>query len=88
MRRYIRSMGEQAQKVRNEAIPQWAEGLYYDKGIFYEALVYYDEEAVYFECRDKGGKDGSAVRFSHEMLQTLKEVIEDVETSEDGASPQ
>jgi hypothetical protein len=69
-------MSEQARKVKNEAIPQWAEGLYYNKGLFSEVLVYYDDEAVYFECR---GKDSGIVRFSHEMLETLKEVIEEDE---------
>ena len=42
-------MSEQARKVRNEAIPKWAEGLYYDKGLFDEAVLYYDDEALYFE---------------------------------------
>jgi hypothetical protein len=37
-------MSEQARKVRHQAIPQWAEGLYYNKGLFSETLVYYDEE--------------------------------------------
>jgi hypothetical protein len=67
-------MSEQARKVRNEAIPRWAEGLYYNKGIFDEALVYYDDEAVYFECR---GKDSGIVRFTYEMLKTLKVVVEE-----------
>jgi hypothetical protein len=67
-------MSEQARKVRNEAIPQWAEGLYYNKGLFSEALVYYDDEALYFEVR---GQDSGIVRFSYEMLETLKEVVED-----------
>ena len=39
-------MSEQARKVRHEAIPQWAEGLYYNKGLFLETLVYYDDEAL------------------------------------------
>jgi hypothetical protein len=69
-------MSEQARKVRNEAIPQWAEGLYYNKGLFDEALVYYDDEALYFEVR---GKDSGIVRFSYEMLETLKEVVEEQE---------
>jgi hypothetical protein len=75
-------MSEQAQKVRNKAIPEWAEGLYYNKGLFSEVLVYHDDEAVYFECR---GKESGIVRFSHEMLVTLKQVVED---EEDGASAQ
>jgi hypothetical protein len=69
-------MSEQARKVRNEAIPQWAEGLYYDKGLFDEAVIYYDDEALYFEVR---GKDSGIVRFSFEMLETLKRVVEDEE---------
>jgi transposase len=48
-------MSEQARKVRNEAIPQWAEGLYYNKGRFKEALLYHDGEALYFEVRGKEG---------------------------------
>jgi len=69
-------MSEQARKVKSEAIPQWAEGLYYNKGLFDEAVVYYDEEALYFEVR---GKDSGIVRFSYEMLGTLKEVVEEQE---------
>jgi len=72
-------MSEQARNIRNEAIPQWAEGLYYNKGLFDEALVYYDEEAVYFECR---GKDSGIVRFTFEMLETLKRVVEEQEDQE------
>jgi hypothetical protein len=71
-------MSEQARKVRNEAIPQWAEGLYYNKGLFDEAVIYYDDEALYFEVR---GKDSGIVRLSFEMLDTLKTVIEEEEDS-------
>jgi hypothetical protein len=67
-------MSEQARKVRNEAIPEWAEGLYYNKGLFDEAVLYYDDEALYFEVR---GKDSGIVRFSYDMLETLKQVVED-----------
>jgi hypothetical protein len=67
-------MSEQARKVKHAAIPQWAEGLYYNKGLFSEALIYYDDEALYFEVR---GQDSGIVRFSFEMLETLKEVVED-----------
>jgi hypothetical protein len=74
-------MSEQARKVKKEAIPEWAEGLYYNKGLFSEVLVYYDDEAVYFECR---GKDGAIVRFTFEMLETLTEVIEE-EQEEQGS---
>ena len=76
-------MSEQAQKIENEAIPQWAEGLYYDKGLYNEALIYHDDEAIYFELR---GQDEGVVRLSYEMIETLKEVIEDGQTSQDGAS--
>jgi hypothetical protein len=69
-------MSEQARKVRNEAIPEWAEGLYYNKGLFDEAVLYYDDEALYFEVR---GKDSGIVRFSFDMLETLKQVVEDEE---------
>jgi hypothetical protein len=61
-------------RVKHEAIPQWAEGLYYNKGLFSEALVYYNDEALYFEVR---GQDGGVVRFSYEMLETLKVVVEE-----------
>ena len=67
-------MSEQVRKVKSEAIPQWAEGLYYNKGLFSEVLAYYDDEALYFECR---GKDSGIVRFSYEMLETLKVVVEE-----------
>jgi len=76
-------MSEQARKIENAAIPQWAQGLYYNKGLFEEALVYHDDEAIYFELR---GQDEGVVRFSYEMIETLKEVIEDEQTSQDGAS--
>jgi hypothetical protein len=69
-------MSEQARRVKHEAIPRWAEGLYYNKGFFSEALVYYDDEALYFEIR---GNDSGIVRFSFEMLETLKQVVEDEE---------
>ncbi len=76
-------MSEQVRKIKHEAIPQWAQGLYYHKGIFSEALVYHDDDALYFELR---GNDSGVVRFSFEMLETLKEVIEDEQTSEVAAS--
>jgi hypothetical protein len=42
-------MGAQAHKIEHEveyeAIPQWAEGLYYNNVLSSEALVYYDDEA-------------------------------------------
>jgi len=71
-------MSEQARKIQHEAIPQWAEGLYYNKGLFSEALLYHDDEALYFEVR---GKDSGIVRLSFEMLETLTEVVEDDKNS-------
>jgi hypothetical protein len=67
-------MSEQARGIKHEAIPQWAEGIHYNKGLFDEVLVYYDDDAVYFECR---GEDSCIVRFSFEMLKTLKKVVEE-----------
>ena len=78
-------MSEQARKVKESAIPQWAQGLYYNKGLFSEALVYHDDEALYFEVR---GKDSGVVRYSFEMLQTLTEVIEEEQEEARGESPQ
>jgi hypothetical protein len=66
-------MSEQASKVENEAIPQWADGLYHAKGFFSEALVYRDDEALYIEHR---GEDSAVVCFPLEMLQTLSTAIE------------
>lgn len=62
-------MSEQARKVQNEAIPEWAQGLYYNKGLFSEVLVYHDDEAIYFECR---GKDSGVMRFTFDMIEALK----------------
>jgi len=67
-------MSEQARKIKHEAIPQWAQALYYNEGLFDEAVLYHDDEALYFELR---GQESDLVRFSFEMLQTLKEVGED-----------
>jgi hypothetical protein len=78
-----KSSSEQQRKIKSEAIPKWAQGLYYNEGIFKEALVYHDDEALYFELR---GKDSGIVRFSYEMLETLGEVIE--EEQEQEGSPQ
>jgi hypothetical protein len=75
-------MTEQARKVKHKAVPEWAEGLYYNKGLFSEALVYHDDESIYFECR---GKDSGVVRFTFEMLEGLKMVEEDAEESTNSA---
>jgi len=81
--RRVRQMSEQARKIAHEAIPQWAQGLYYNKGLFSEALIYHDDEALYFELR---GGEGGIVRLSFEMLQTLTQVIEE-EPEQLGDSP-
>jgi hypothetical protein len=75
-------MSEQAQRVENKNIPQWAQGLYYSSGITSEVLVYYDDEAIYFEHK---GKDSGIVRFTFEQIEGLK-IVEEEEQSTD--SPQ
>jgi hypothetical protein len=71
-------MSEQAKKVKNKNIPEWAEGLYYTSGLMSEVLVYYDDEAIYFEHK---GKDSGVVRFSFEMLEGLK-IVEEEEAAD------
>ena len=66
-------MSEQARKVKKH-IPGWAEGLYYNSGLISEVLVYYDDEAIYFECR---GKDSGIARFTFEMIEGLRIVEEE-----------
>jgi hypothetical protein len=75
-------MSEQAQRVENKNIPQWAQGLYYSSGITSEVLVYYDDEAIYFEHK---GKDSGIVRFTFEQIEGLKKVEEEEEATD---SPQ
>ena len=76
-------MSEQAKKVKNKNIPEWAQGLYYSSGLMKEILVYHDDdEAIYFEHK---GKDSGVVRFTFEMIEGLK-IIEDEAKHED--SPQ
>ena len=72
-------MSEQARKVKHKNIPQWAQGLYYTSGLMSEVLVYYDDEAIYFEHK---GKDSGIVRFTFEMIEGLK-IVEDEESSAD-----
>jgi hypothetical protein len=69
-----KSTSAQQRKIKSEAIPQWAQGLYFNEGVFSQALIYHDDEALYFELR---GKDSGIVRFSYAMLKTLGEVIEE-----------
>jgi hypothetical protein len=72
-------MSEQAQRVENKNIPQWAQGLYYSSGITSEVLVYYDDEAIYFEHK---GKDSGIVRFTFEQIEGLKIVGEEQEATD------
>lgn len=58
-------MSEQAHKTRVDPIPQRADGLYYDKGTFDEAVVYYDDEGVYFQTKNK---DNGTVGFAYVTL--------------------
>jgi hypothetical protein len=74
-------MSEQAQEVKNKNIPEWAQGLYYNKGMFAEVLVYYDEESIYFEHK---GKDSGIVRFTFEQIEGLK-MVEEEESSTDSS---
>ena len=71
-------MSEQARRVKNKAIPEWAEGLYYNKGLFSEVLVYHDDESIYLEHK---GKESGIVRFNFEMIEGLKMVEEESENS-------
>jgi hypothetical protein len=75
-------MSEQARKIKHKAIPEWAEGLYYNKGLFAEILVYHDDESIYIEHR---GKENGIVRFTFEMIEGLK-IVEEEAAQED--SPQ
>ena len=74
-----KSSTEQERKIKSEAIPQWAEGLYYNKGLFSEILVYHDEEAIYVEHK---GKESGIVRFTFEMIEGLKIVEEEGESAD------
>ena len=74
-------MSEQAQRVENKNIPQWAQGLYYSSGMSSEVMVYHDEEAIYFEHK---GKDSGIVRFTFEQIEGLKIVEEQEPTDSAG----
>ena len=71
-------MSEQAQRVENKNIPQWAQGLYYSSGMSAEVLVYHDEEAIYFEHK---GKDSGIVRFTFEQIEGLKRVEQEEQST-------
>jgi hypothetical protein len=73
------STTEQAQKVKNEYFPQWAEGLYYNSELMSEILLYLDEEAIYIEHK---GKESGIVRFTFEMIEGLK-IVEEEQSSVD-----
>jgi hypothetical protein len=75
-------MSEQARKIRYKAMPEWAEGLYYNSGLIKEVLVYHDDEAIYFEHL---GKESGVVRFTFDQIEGLKIVEHD---GEHEASPQ
>jgi len=64
---------EQARRIKNKAIPEWAQGLYYNSGLFSEVLVYHADEAIYLEHK---GRDTGVVRFTFEMIEGLK-IVED-----------
>ena len=64
-----RMVTEQARKIKHKAIPEWAEGLYCNGGLYSEVLVYHDEEAIYLEHK---GRDDGVVRFTFEMIEGLK----------------
>ena len=67
-------MSEQARRVENKAIPEWAQGLYYSSGLMSEVLVYHDEEAIYFEHK---GKESGIVPYTFEQIEGLKIVEEE-----------
>jgi hypothetical protein len=71
-------MSEQARKVKNEHIPEWAQGLYYNSGLIKEVLVYHDDESIYFEHK---GKESGIVRFDFEMIEGLK-IVEEEESAD------
>jgi hypothetical protein len=75
-------VSEQPGKVKNEAIPEWAEGLYYNKGLFTEVLVYHDDESIYFEHR---GRESAVVRFTFEMVEGLAIVEDEAEEQANAA---
>ena len=71
-------MSEQARRVENKAIPEWAQGLYYSSGLMKEVLVYHDDESIYFEHK---GKESGIVRFTFEMIEGLK-IVEEEESAD------
>jgi hypothetical protein len=72
-----KSSSQQQRKIKSEAIPQWAKGLYYNSGLMSEVLVCHDDESIYFEHK---GKDSGIVRFTFEMIEGLK-IVEEEESA-------
>jgi hypothetical protein len=70
-------VSEQARKISHRAIPEWAQGLYYNSGIMSEVLIYHDE-SIHFERK---GKESGIVRYTFEMIEGLKIVEEENEAS-------
>ena len=73
-----KSSSEQQRQIKSKAIPKWAQGLYYNEGVFSEVLVYHDDESIYIE--HKGREDG-VVRYTFEMIEGLKIVEEEEEST-------
>ena len=76
-----KSSSEQQRNIKSKTVPQWAQGLYYNEGVFSEVLVYHDEESIYIEHK---GKEDGVVRFTFEMIEGLK-IVEEEEKSTDSA---
>jgi hypothetical protein len=58
-------VSDQAHQRRDDPILLRADGLYYDKGTFDEAVVYHDGEDVYFQAKNK---DNGTVGFAYLSL--------------------
>jgi hypothetical protein len=67
--------------VANKAVPEWAQGLYYNSGLMKEVLLYHDDEAIYFEHK---GKESGIVRFTFDQIEGLKVVGEEESTDSAG----
>ena len=61
-------------KGKEQEYPRVGAGLYYNRGMFSEILVYHDDESIYVEHL---GKQSGVVRFSFEMIEGLKIVEEE-----------
>jgi hypothetical protein len=82
-------MSEQARKVKNIAIPEWAEGLWAE-GLYiirgssprYSCTTKMRPSTLSanFECK---GNQGGVVNFSFEMLETLATVMEEARNNKE-----